>query len=593
MRSHNGRSRALGITLVGALLATAGVVPAAAFDVNQERLLNADSEPQNWLTSLGNFQAHRYSRLDQINRDNVADLGFAFSMPIPTGLQGTNVANLEGPPLVIDGMMYLMDVWGIVYKVDVTDGRMARIQWITDPAMPKDIGGGLNATRGIAAFGNKIYSNLVDGRAIAIDGETGEIVWDKQVGGQEADWEFDSAEGFSAAPLAVDGKILVGQSKGDWGTRGYLAALDSETGEEIWRSYTVPGPGEPGHETWADDHGAWRTGGGALWTTGAYDPEQDVTIWGTANPVPMYDPEFRPGDNLYTNSAMAWRMDDGSLAWYFQYTPNESWDYDENGVHFLYDAEINGETRKVVGHYGRNGFFYQLDRTNGQFINATQWVSEVTWTAGIDPKTGKPVEYDPNLELQTYIPETRQRRADNPEIQVCPSQAGGVRWQPPAYNPETHLAYIAGSDACSTITAVPEEPLGPEGGNPIGTNVFFLGGTSKNTVAPGLLAAIDVTTGELSAKASIPYHNLSGVLATAGGLIFTGHLDGTVAAHDATTLEQVWGVNVGISLKAPPIAYAIGDKQYIAIMAGGAASPYDYPELDTMREGSMLFVFTL
>ncbi len=577
--------------LAAALLAGAAAIPALASDVTEQRLENADSEPQNWLTSLGNFSAHRYSRLDQINRDTIKDLRVAFTMPIPTGLQGTNVANLEGPPLVIDGMMYLMDVWGILYKVDVTKG-FANIVWVTDPAMPKDIGGGLNATRGIAAFGNKIYSNLVDGRAIATDAETGEIVWDVRVAGQEEDWQWDDSEGFSAAPLAVEGKILVGQSKGDWGTRGYLAALDAETGEELWRSYTVPAPGEPGSETWKDDHNAWHTGGGALWATGAYDPEQKVTIWGTANPVPMYDPEFRPGDNLFTNAAVAWNIDDGSMKWYFQYTPNDSWDYDEIGIHFLYDADVNGENRKVVGHFGRNGFFYQLDRTNGQFLTAAQWVSSVTWTAGIDPKTGKPVEYDPNLDIQTYVPATRQRRADNPEIDVCPSQAGGVRWQPPAYNPDKHLTYIAGSDACSTIKAVPEEPVAG-GGNPKGYNVFFLGGTSRNTVAPGILTAVDVTTGQVTAKNSIAYHNLAGVLATSGGLIFTGNLDGRVTAYNDETLEEVWSFPTGISLKAPPIAYAVDGKEYIAIMAGGPASPESYPELDTMREGSMLYVFSL
>lgn len=589
VRRHAG---AAGLTLASILLAGAVNVPAMAADVTQERLENADAEPQNWLTSLGNFSAQRFSRLDEINRQNVKDLRFAFSMPIPTALQGTNVANLEGPPLVIDGMMFLMDVWGIVYKIDVTDGKHARILWVTDPAMPKDIGGGLNATRGIAAFGNKIYSNLVDGRAVAIDAETGEIVWETQVGGQEADWDYDRAEGFSAAPLATEGKILVGQSKGDWGTRGYLAALDSETGEQLWRSYTIPGPGEPGHETWQDDHNAWRTGGGALWATGSYDPEQRVTIWGTANPVPMYDPEFRPGDNLFTNSAIAWNIDDGSMKWYFQYTPNESWDYDEIGIHFLYDANINGEDRKVVGHFGRNGYFYALDRTNGQFVAATQYVDKITWTSGIDPKTGKPVEYDPSRAIQEYIPATRIRRADNAQVDVCPSHLGGVRWQPPAYNPITRVAYIAGTDACSAIKNEPKEPVAG-GGNPNGVNTFFLGGTARATVAPGLIAAINVNSGEMVRKINPPYHNLSGVLATAGGLLFTGHPDGTVSAYNDETLEELWSINTGISFKAPVMSYAIGDKQFIAVMAGGAASPMDYTELDTMREGAMLFVFSL
>jgi alcohol dehydrogenase (cytochrome c) len=247
-----------------------------------------------------------------------------------------------------------------------------------------------------------------------------------------------------------------------------------------------------------------------------------------------------------------------------------------------------------VTHFGRNGYYYQLDRTNGAFIGATQWVEQVTWTAGIDPKTGKPVEYDPSLDVQTYIPATRQRRADNPQVNFCPTMLGGVRWQPPAYNPERHIAFGAGGDGCTTVTIEVSEPVSPEGGNPKGVNQNFLGGSYQTPPMRGMIAAVDVTNGEIVKKVETAYHNLSGVLATAGGLIFTGELDGRVVAYNDETLEEVWDFNGGISFKAPPISYAIGDKQFIAILAGGESAPADgKPALDSMKEGAMLYVFSL
>ena len=197
----------------------------------------------------------------------------------------------------------------------------------------------------------------------------------------------------------------------------------------------IPKPGDPGSETWKDKNNAWKTGGGGIWQTGSYDPATRLTIWGTGNPVPQYDPQSRPGDNLYTDSAVALNIDTGKLAWHFQYTPNDSWDYDEIGVHMLYDTVINGQTRKVVSHFGRNGFFYSLDRTNGRFIKGAQYVNDLNWTKGLDPETGKPVEYNPKLDVQIYNPVARALRGD-PEKRTCPTWHGGVAHQPTAYNPD-------------------------------------------------------------------------------------------------------------------------------------------------------------
>ena len=242
-------------------------------------------------------------------------------------------------------------------------------------------------TRGIALWEDRVIANLPDGRVIAIDRDNGKIVWDKKV----ARPETNSAALKSSSPRrsSPTASVIVQNGAGDGGTRGWVAALDVKTGNELWRFYTVPKPGDPGSETWKDDHNAWKTGGGGIWQTGSYDPATKLYIVGTGNPYPIYDPQFRPGDNLYTDSVIALNVETGKLAWYFQYTPNDSWDYDEVGVHMLYDVTINGVKRKVVGHYARNGFYYTIDRTNGKFIKAEKYVNDLNWTKGIDQKTGQ------------------------------------------------------------------------------------------------------------------------------------------------------------------------------------------------------------
>ena len=576
---------------LGALLAALAAAPAFSAEVTKQRLENADAEPQNWITTFQNYSSHRYSRLNQINRTNAANLKVAYTMSIASALAGAPAgAELEGAPLVDDGIMFLNDGWGMIYKVDVRDGKSAKILWTADPAIDK--AAETPRTRGLALWGNLVLENIKDGRVVAAKADTGEIVWDKQIARTEANWEFDAGEGFTAAPLAVEGKLLVGQSLGDRGTRGWLAAINIADGKEVWRTYTVPGPGQPGHETWKDDHNAWRTGGGSLWTTGSYDPAQKITIWGTANPVPMFDPEFRPGDNLYTNSAIAFDVDTGKIKWYFQYTANESWDYDENGVHLLYDATIDGQARKVVGHFSRGGYYYQLDRTNGSFINYGQYTKEVNWTKGLDPKTGKPLEYDPKKLVQTYIPATRNSRS-NPTVNVCPGPAGGLRWQPVAYNPDKKIAYGAGADYCGGIKVVVLAPVSPQGGNPIGIGKGWLGGEGDFNVTTGSITAIDVTTGKQKAKRMLTYQNMSGVLATAGGIVVTGELDGTITVYNDETLDPLWTLNAGISGKAPAMSFSVNGKQYIAIIMGGNPAPDAVPALKSLPKGAMMYVLTL
>lgn len=547
--------------------------------VTAERLANP--EPENWLLPFQNYEGWRYSDLDQINRDTVGDLSVAYIVGM--GDHG-RAPDIQGAPLVDAGMIYAFDGFNRIYKIDGTSGDRGNVVWVSDPVNEE---GARPRSRGGALWGDYVITNLREGRVVATDRETGEIVWDQQIAGVSLGVEV--GESFTAAPLATEDYIIVGNSAGDSGSRGWLAGIDPESGEEQWRWYSIPEPGQPGAETWVDDHDAWMTGGGSFWTTGTYDAEQRLTIWGSANPVPMFDPEYRPGDNLFTNSALAVDVDSGELAWYFQYTPNGSWDFDENGVHLLYDTEVGGEMRQVVGHFGRNGFFYQLDRTSGEFINANQYVVDVNWTEGIDEKTGLPVEYDPNLAIQEYVPEARGMRGEDANT-VCPTHLGGIRWQPPAYDPVNGIVYGAGADGCSAITVSEEGAREVEEGGGRGPGN---GGGRTIPEYYGGVWAQSVATGEQVATATFSHDVWSGVLATAGGLVFIGQQDGTVTALNSDTLETVWSFNIGSGIKAPPISFSVDGNQYIAIEAGATGYRDNPPGVENMQQTPMLVVFGL
>ena len=324
-----------------------------------------------------------------------------------------------------------------------------------------------------------------------------------------------------------------------------------------------------------------------MWQTGSIDPVQRLTIWGTGNPVPAYDPEFRPGDNLFSDSAVAINVDTGKLKWYFQYVPNESWDYDEIGTHMLADVTLGGKLRQAVLHFGRNGMMYVLDRTNGQFIGGGQYTNELNWTKGLDPKTGKPIEFDPTLTVQKYIPATRQLRGDGME-RTCPTWHGGVAMQPQSFNPVKHIAYGAGAEGCFTQNGAAQGGKGPNGG---------LDGTKseKRTFTSdlyyGSVTAFDVVNNKVIAKAVLDVENRAGVLATAGDLIFTGLQTGQFVAYDDETLEELFRFDLGTPLKSPPITYAIGPKQFVAFTTSGRhVHPVNY---DNLESSSYLWVFSL
>jgi alcohol dehydrogenase (cytochrome c) len=570
MRSTNLRSFRLALATATAIIAS----PALAGDVTPERLANP--EPQNWLMNHRTYDAQRYSPLARITKDNVKGLRLAYAVAI--GGSAIN-ENLQATPLVEDGFMYIVDLWGIVYKIDVRSGTEGRIVWSMNPKQERFP----LSNRGAALWGNYVISVAnFPPRVIATDKDTGQIAWETNVADGQADLQL------TAAPLAVGDKIIVGAAGGDRGVRDWIAAFDGKTGKLVWRNYVIPAPGEPGSETWKDKNNAWQVGGGAMWITGSYDVASNQVIWGTGNPVPMFDPTYRPGDNLFTNSMISWNPDSGKMNWYFQYLPGDMWDYDAAHSHILIDGQIGGQLHKLVTHSARNGFLYTFERNNGQPVLAKPYVEKINWTAGIDQKTGKPVDYDPTKDIQVYSGKQNQTVAE-PTKQLCPSMQGGSNYWPTAYSQRTGMVYIPSQTSCNEVTLDPS--LSSKAGDWKGARFRDI---QRNEMD---LVMADPTTGEVKKRVHERYLDYSGVLATAGGLIFTGFADGTFAAYDDTSMEQVWKFNVGTGFNAPPMTFEVNGKQYVAILSG--LSPITRrkialtPELKEQRNQTMLFVFGL
>jgi alcohol dehydrogenase (cytochrome c) len=549
--------------------------PIFAAEVTPDRLANADKEPQNWLMNHRTYDSQRYSPLDKINKGNVKSLKLAYAVAIG----GTSVnENLESTPLAEDGFLYVVDQWGVLYKIDARSGDAGRIVWRMDPKEEK----APDANRGAAMWGNFIITAAnFPPRIIATNKDTGKVVWETNL--------TDGQDGvaFTAAPLAVKDKIVLGASGGDGGVRDFIVAVDAATGKLVWRKYVIPAPGEPGSETWKDNHNAWQTGGGAMWVTGSYDVETNQVFWGTGNPVPWSDPFYRPGDNLFTASLISWDPDSGKMNWYHQYLPGDMWDYDEEGTNILIDGVIDGQPRKVVTHAARNGFLYTFERATGQTILAKPYVERINWTKGIDQKTGKPVDYDPNLDVQVYSGRQNFTLAEPIKI-LCPSLAGGNNYFPASYSKRTGLVYIPSMSMCNESTLDQEA---------IKKGIYFSRLSKQIERNESDIVVADPLTGEIKKRAHSIYPNVSGALSTGGGLVFSGYADGTLVAYDDNTLEQLWKINVGTGFNAPPMTFEASGKQYVAILSGLSRQSKGRlaltPELRDMRQQTMLFVFGL
>src|SRR6204780_1835960 len=424
------------VALMTPLLMASAPAPVQAADMTFERALNANKEPQNWLLYYGNYQGYRFSPLSEINTDTVKNLKLVFAVALGGLQSGGRYAfgNLEGTPIVDDGMMYVTDGWGSVYAIDVSGGTKGAIKWKFDPGIDRAWAGdvaccGVN-NRGVALWQDKVISIALDGRMFAINKATGELAWERKI----ADPAL--GETLTMAPLAVRDLAIVGPAGGEFGIRGFVDATDLNTGKQAWRTYTIPGTGEPGNETWKDGHDHWKHGGASVWETATYDADSDTFYQGIGNAGPDWDAEFRPGDNKWAASVLAISPSDGKIKWGYQYTPNDPYDYDEISEHPIINAKVNGEDRKLVVHAARNGFYYALDRINGSFIAGKQYVDKLNWTPGLDPKTGKPLNYDPNADIQLYNAGSHGPRANPNSEPLCTSHFGGKNWEPSAYNPQ-------------------------------------------------------------------------------------------------------------------------------------------------------------
>ncbi len=573
------------MTTTKALLTTVAVVALGAassaiaqevgtpIETTAEALLNADDTPENWLMYNGNYSNWHYSGLDEITPENASNLQIVYQASIG----GCTTRTVEGAscnemssPLAENGVVYVTDAHNKVMAFDVSSGDRAFPLWRFDPQVPRN-----DTSRGLALYGNNVIQTTADARIIAIDKATGEVVWEATA--QEPVDEPNSAEAiatrvFSGPPntyRTAGGKQIITAGPRGAGI-GYMAAWDAENeGQLLWRTYTIPQPGEPNFGTWPDDK--WRWGAAMPWgATPSFDPESNTLFFGTGEPSPVYDPEFRPGDNLYSVSTLALDADTGEIKWFFQEVPNDQWDYDSTSTRIL--AEVDG--RNVVFNWARNGFIYNLDRATGEFLRADAQVDNINWTAGIDEKTGKPLEYTPGAGLQEYaVAGPRRGRSEADAPAVCATWGGGTTgiWSG-SYDPSTGITYNTRTTGCTyqTILRTTDEDFRPLAREGLGSSV-----RQVQVDTQAALIAIDTKTGEIVNSyvrdLGIPGDRQAevGALATAGGLVFTGFDDGSVSAFNKETLEEVWRHYNGMSQKGSMMSFGVDGKQYIAHISGG------------------------
>jgi alcohol dehydrogenase (cytochrome c) len=508
--------------------------------VTADRLLDAAGEPENWLMQHGTYDGHRYSALDAIDRTNASRLRVLYSLPLGGALQGGGnyVAALPVNPLVADGYIYLVEGTGKVVKIDAAPAATDRIVWEAE-AGQNNLDAWLQARRGLAFHGEEIISIAADGSLHWLDANSGELVRSVQVA--------DPATGYSIAapPLVVGDVVIVGGSGAQRGARGQLDGLDANTGSPLWRTSVVPEPGQPGAEGWAEAGDEWLHGGGAFSQTGVYDPDSGLTVWSAGGSFPFGDARFRPGSSPFTNSAIAVDAQTGELAWAFQYLPGPYEGLSESGPVQI----VPTEEGPAVAHFGRNGFYYVLDLVTGAFRSAEPYVPGIAWTAGIDAAAGVPVELMANAPADP-LPAVPQ---GCPNIRSVPEFAA-------SYSDRTGLSYGAGAPGCD-LQHQPARTASNSGW----LGAFYAGAAS----AIGSLAAADPETGEVVAEHRVDFPLHAGAVSTAGGLVFTTTADGTLHALNDETLEPVWAMPFASLTASPPITFAVGGTQLIAVIVGG------------------------
>ncbi|MDX2267081.1 MAG: PQQ-dependent dehydrogenase, methanol/ethanol family [Bryobacter sp.] len=514
--------------------------------VSPNRIQNANQEPHNWLTYNGTYSSQHNSPLNKINRANVHRLRLAWVH------QARSLEKFEVTPLVVDGVMYIVEAPNTVQALDASSGRLYwtythKLPEVTYPCCGR-------VHRGLAIWQNTLYLTTHDAKLIALDASTGRKQWEVTVA--------DYRDGYSltVAPLVVGDRVILGPAGGELGIQGFLAAYSAATGKLEWRFNIIPHPGEAGHETWGND--SWKYGGGSIWVTGSYDPDLNLTYWGTGNPGPDWNPSARPGDNLYTDSVIALDATTGKLKWHFQFTPHDEWDWDAAQVPVLADITFRGQIRKVILWANRNGFYYVLDRATGEFLFGKPFVKQ-TWAKGLDD-SGRPQKL-PN------------RGPSRTGTQTWPGVQGGTNWYAPAYSPRTNLFFLnAWEDYHSTYFTWEQEY---EKGK------WYAGGGVKAPVPPtsreaivtrppdhgyATIRALDPATARVVWEHPLRDMSESGLLTTAGGLLFSGSREGHFFALDEATGKKLWSRYLGGQVIATPITYQHEGQQYIAIAAGNS-----------------------
>ena len=506
-------------------IAILALMPAVAQVRTEDILRGPDA---NWLTYSGDYAATRHSPLHQIDVSNASNLTPKWTYHV------ASARKLEATPVVYDGVMYVTNT----NEVMALDARTGRLIWTyQDPRATRPA-----SNRGVAILGDRVFFATTDAHLVALDRRNGGVLWDKLYAAPGKGYYA------SMAPLALRDRVIVGISGGDGGVRGFVAALSASTGEELWRFWTVPKPGEPGGESWGGFPADY--GGGATWMTGTYDPDLNLLYWQTGNPWPDLYGKPRRGDDLYTCAIVALDAGTGKLKWHFQFTPHDTHDWDAQSIPVLVNMDWNGQPRKLLLHPNRNGYFYVLDRTDGKFLRATPFVKDLDWAKGIDAN-GRPIEV-PDMD-----PTPGGRRA-------CPSKRGASNWMSPSFDPATGLFYVPTLEQCDIYTtseSVPEPGRG-----------FAGGGADRIPSEPGqfYLRALDPKTGALRWEYPMtgPATMWAGTLSTAGGVVFFGDDDGQLVAVNAANGRSLWHYNMGQTITASPMTYSVDGKQFVSIAAG-------------------------
>ncbi|HEX2939637.1 MAG TPA: PQQ-dependent dehydrogenase, methanol/ethanol family [Rhodopila sp.] len=558
---------------IAAVVGSLACTPAFA-DEALDQALKSDS---NWPMYGRTYDNTRYSPLHQITDQNVGNLKLAYAFQL--GALRSN----EATPIVIGDTLYISSSSGprSVYALDARTGKM---RWQYQPIIAEDVEPFVCCdldSRGVTYADGKILFGTLDGKLIALDAKTGKEVWKTVV----VDYKQGSA--ITSPPLVVKNLAITGFAGGEYGVRGAIQAYDLKTGKQVWKTWTIPGPGEPGNDTWKGD--SWQHGGGAAWQLGSYDPKTNTVFYGTSNPSPWNAAVRSTGTsdygkltNLYTSSTVALDADTGKIKWGFQSTPAETWDYDGVNELVLADINIDGQKTPVMMKADRDGFFFVVNRETGKLISAKPFVP-VNWAKGYDVANARPIE-DP----------AKRPRMDYKATDICPSWMGGKNWQPMSFNPQTGLVYVTTNNMC-------QDMQGAEAKYRRGT--FYLG--NEFSVNPGhgdhlgQLLALDPATQKPAWTINLPLPWNGGTMTTAGNLVFFGDINGQFHAVDAKTGKSLWQMNVGSGVGAGPMTFEVDGKQYVAILVGRAESPPAFMGevgkkiIAATPEGGTLFVFSL